>query len=452
MSTAQTPKENRTNQGDTGEHIGEYCYRAYAGQDKICENCQLEMTFRDGETHRAARKVVRGDVTKHVEITASPLKDADGRIVAGIEVARDITDRVKMEEQLFQAKQDWEDIFNQTTEMITIHDKDFNIIRANKAAEKVLELPATEEKAGAKCFEFYHGKVCPPEKCPSCATLKTLQPGTWEFFEPHLSRFLEISSVPRFDKDNRLVGLIHIGRDITDRKRLESIANAASLMDSIGYVFSGIRHEIGNPVNTAKLALSALKRKLASSGTEEIGEGIDNALEQLGRIEFLLKSLRNFNLFENVEIVNVPVSAFTKKFLDLAGRDFTKRGIKITSDIAPNVASVLADTRALQQVFLNVFTNAADAFAATENPRITVHARKFGNTVLLAVEDNGLGVPSGEMENLFKPFYTTKPSGTGLGLVMIKKMMTKMNGDIEIASEEGKGTVVSLFLPAGDNY
>ena len=67
-------------------------------------------------------------------------------------------------------------------------------------------------------------------------------------------------------------GMIHIGRDITQKKRLESIANAATLMDSIGYVFSGIRHEIGNPVNTAKLVLTVLKEKLSASSTGEIGK------------------------------------------------------------------------------------------------------------------------------------------------------------------------------------
>ena len=555
-----------------GNHTGEQCYEIYEGNSKVCESCQLEMCFEDGRVHRMEREISTGKGTRYVDITASPLLDSEGKLVAGIEVVRDITerrklrnafrkstgtlrsiveasplavialdfngivtiwnpsaerifgwrekevkgsacpfitedkralfesylnsvrngesitgmrvrrekkdgspvelnvalsplrdetgkiaamlclleditDRVRMEEVISQSQRDWEDVFNQITEMITIHDTDYNIIRANKAAESMLGLPQLE-KTGSKCFEYYHGKGCPPEKCPSCASLKTMKAGTTEFFEPHLNKFLEISAIPRFDAGNNLVGLIHIGRDITQKKWLESIANAATLMDSIGYVFSGVRHEIGNPVNAAKLALTVLKEKAATSTTEETEEKLDAALAQLERVEFILKSLRNFNMYEEMEITAMSISAFLEKFLDLVRMDFFARGIEITLDMAPDLKNVLADARALQQVLLNIFSNAADALAGVEKPRITVRAKNLGTIVFIAIEDNGCGIPLSEAKNLFKPFYTTKTKGTGLGLVIIKKMMVKMNGEIEITTSEGEGTSVNLFLPA----
>ncbi len=563
--------QNKASIAKTGRHAGERCYEAYEHNSRVCEGCQLEMCFEDGKVHHNEREVLTGSGTVYLDVTASPLMDSEGRIIAGIEVVRDvtsrrkleevtrktsaalrslveasplaiitldlggivtlwnpaaerifgwrksevkgarcpfiseekkeqfeafldkvragesisgmrvrrekrdgspidvnvaisplrdesgnitammcliedITDRVKMEERIFQAEKDWEDVFNQTTEMITIHDAHYNIIRANKAAESILGLRSDEK--GAKCFEYYHGRECPPENCPSCAALKDLQPGTIEFFEPHLKKFLEISSVPRFDANHRLTGMIHIGRDITQKKRLESIASAASLMDSIGYVFSGIRHEIGSPVNAIKLILSVLREKIHTCSTDETGHSLDSALEQLARVEFLLKSLRNFNMFENVEITGISVPEYLNKFLDLAGRDFLKRGIEINVDIGHEVEGVLADPRALQQVLLNIFSNAADALAGTERPRITIRSGQLEKVVFITVKDNGRGIPPQELKNLFKPFYTTKPNGTGLGLVMIKKMMAKMDGDVEITSKEGSGTTVNLLLPA----
>ncbi|MDA8388042.1 MAG: ATP-binding protein [Nitrospiraceae bacterium] len=429
-----------------GRHTGQYCYEAYGHTGQVCEGCQLEMAFRDGGVHRVARKVSLNNETRYAEITASALRDAAGRIIAGIEVVRDITDRVRIEEQLSQAKRDWEDIFNQITEMITVHDMDFNIVRANKAAEKILGLPAPGE-GEAKCFKYYHGNSCPPANCPSCASLGSMLHGTAEYFEPHLNRFLEVTAVPRFDAAHKPAGLIHIGRDITERKRLESIAQAASLMDNLGYVFSGIRHEIGNPVNAAKLTLSALKTKLPAAGPGEIGKNLDAALEQLSRVEFLLKSLRNFNMFEDMDVAHICLSAFMERFFGLAGRDFLERGIEIVSDIASDVQCAFADERALHQILLNIAANAADALSGAENPRITFRARKLGSMVIMTVEDNGRGIPRGNMKDLFKPFYTTKASGTGLGLVIVKKMMLKMGGEVEITSEEGRGTAVNLFLP-----
>ncbi len=86
----------------------------------------------------------------------------------------EITQRKKMEELIFQSKQDWEDTFHTITDMITIHDKDFNIIYANKAAIKTLNLPSLGGNNKVyKCFKYYHGTECPPEGCPSCKCLKT---------------------------------------------------------------------------------------------------------------------------------------------------------------------------------------------------------------------------------------------------------------------------------------
>jgi PAS domain S-box-containing protein len=133
----------------------------------------------------------------------------------------EIGERKKIEELLSQSKQDWEDTFHTITDMITIHDKDFNIVYANKAAEKILNLPALEHNTVHKCFKYYHGTKCPPEGCPSCDCLKTGTPANFEIFEPHLNMYIEIRAMPRFDSNNNLIGLIHIARDVTERKRAE---------------------------------------------------------------------------------------------------------------------------------------------------------------------------------------------------------------------------------------
>jgi PAS domain S-box-containing protein len=132
-----------------------------------------------------------------------------------------ITKRKKMEEMLFQAKQDWENTFHAITDIITIHDKDFNIIYSNKAAQKTLNLPSLYMDKIQKCFKYYHGTQSPPQGCPSCDCLKTGVPANFEIFEPHLNMYIEIRSMPRFDRNNQLIGLIHIARDITERKRTE---------------------------------------------------------------------------------------------------------------------------------------------------------------------------------------------------------------------------------------
>jgi PAS domain S-box-containing protein len=165
-------------------------------------------------------KLIRIDgTTVDVEITAAPLNYQNKSALQII--FREITRRKKMEELILQSKQDWEDTFNAITDMITLHDKDFNIIYANKAAQKILKLPLLEANKTNKCFKYYHGADCPPVGCPSCQCLKTGKPATFEMFEPHLNMYIEIRAMPRFDNNNQLIGLIHIVRDVTQRKRAE---------------------------------------------------------------------------------------------------------------------------------------------------------------------------------------------------------------------------------------
>ena len=136
------------------------------------------------------------------------------------ELAQEVIERRAAEALRFQSEQDWEETFNTITDIITIHDRDFNIIRANAAARKALGLP-TPGTSAVKCYEYYHGKEGPADGCVTCRSLKTGKPSKIEFFEPHLKMFAEISAIPRLDSDNNVVGLIHIVRNITDRKKNE---------------------------------------------------------------------------------------------------------------------------------------------------------------------------------------------------------------------------------------
>ncbi len=125
------------------------------------------------------------------------------------------------EQKLFlQNRHEWEDVFNTITDIITIHDKDFNIISANKAAEKMLKLPGSEINR-VKCHKYYHGTDGPPEGCPSLKCLITGRPAVFELFEPYLNMFLEIRAFPMFDSDSRFTGITHIARDITEDKKIE---------------------------------------------------------------------------------------------------------------------------------------------------------------------------------------------------------------------------------------
>ena len=257
----------------------------------------------------------------------------------------------------------------------------------------------------------------------------------------------ECTYAPIKAPSGEIVNYVFIKRDITEKLRLESIAQAVDTMNNIGYIFSGVRHEIGNPVNAVIMNLSLLKAKLETIDKATVEKYVDRALSSCEKVEYLLRSLRSFNLYEKPDLQNVALADFLERFAGLVKEDFEKKGITI--DTVVDTQQVYADPRVLQQVLLNLFTNAADALNGVEKPKITISASRAGDMARIRVHDNGQGIPEDRLKDLFKPFHTSKSTGTGLGLVIVKKMITMMNGAVEIGSSLGKGTSVDIFIPAG---
>ncbi|MGA2526125.1 MAG: HAMP domain-containing sensor histidine kinase [Smithellaceae bacterium] len=246
---------------------------------------------------------------------------------------------------------------------------------------------------------------------------------------------------------NRFIWVII--RDITERSRLESIAEAVNSMENISYIFSGIRHELGNPINSIKMTLSVLKKNLNNYSTNAVEKFVDRAMTEISRVEFLLQALKSFSIFENPNIQNIILEEFLISFISLVSSDLSQSGIKISKLIVPPVEKISADQRLLHQVMLNLITNASDALKNCENPNIFIRAEKKDGFVAVTVEDNGCGMSEEEQTNLFKPFYTTKTQGTGLGLMITLKMVTLMKGHMEIKSLKDVGTKATVFIPEG---
>jgi PAS domain S-box-containing protein len=252
---------------------------------------------------------------------------------------------------------------------------------------------------------------------------------------------------PVRDSFGAVINYIVTKRDVTERLRLESIAEAVNTMDNIGYVFAGVRHEIGNPVNSIKMTLNVLKKNLDKYGKDNILEYLDRALSESSRIEYLLKSFKNFNMFEKPEMQDVEIDPFMYNFHALVLGDSMRKGITVTRAVSEDAKSFYVDPRALQQVLLNIFANAMDACDGRKDPAIDISVSKIPDMIFIRITDNGRGMTAEQQKDLFKPFHTTKHHGTGLGLVICKKMLSKMNCFIEMQSIKDKGTTVDILIP-----
>ncbi len=183
----------------------------------------------------------------------------------------------------FPAEQDWHDILDTITDMITIHDSEFNIVHANKAAQKLLGLPVLN-KSDVKCYEHYHGNDSPPAGCPSCKCLGTQKPLIFEMFEPHLNMHIEIRAIPRFDEEGKVLGLIHIVRDISSRKLADE-----ELQLHRNHLEWLVRHrtEELTAINE-RLQKEIAEKKRAAAETERLIKQLREALSKIKKLSGLL--------------------------------------------------------------------------------------------------------------------------------------------------------------------
>jgi PAS domain S-box-containing protein len=381
--------------------------------------------------------------------TLTPLLDANGEVKFLVFSLNDVTERKRAEDALKDSEERYRMLVETMNEGMGVDDENGFLIYANDRLCEMLGY-SQDEIIGRPLLSFFdekNQKII--KKQIERRKRGESEPYRLEWIKKDGQKIITLLSPrPIFDENGRYRGSFAVITNITEKLRLESIAEAVNTMNNIGYIFSGVRHEIGNPINSMKMALSILKNNLDTYPKEKVEEYLDRMMSEISRMEYSLKVMKNFNMYETLELMNVNMTTFMDKFLSLVADDFKKKGIKIET-IIPETTYGYADPRALQQVLLNIITNASDALEGREDPTIRIIVVRMGGMVDIRVEDNGYGMSEDQQEDLFKPFYTNKAKGTGLGLVIAKKMMAKMNGVIEIVSQKDEGTIVDLFIPEG---
>lgn len=260
---------------------------------------------------------------------------------------------------------------------------------------------------------------------------------------------VECSISPVHAPDGCMLGYVYLELDVTERARLETAAQTAAYSNSLMYVFTGLRHEIGNPINSCRSALELLRDKIGSWPADKQVHYIDRALAQLERVSYLLQTLKSFNMYEHPRIGPLELEPFLERLATMAGEDLAAQGIGLETRVTAGAERCRADPRALQQVLLNLLANAYEAVAEREQPRVGLSAMPSGDEVRIRVEDNGRGIAERDRGSIFEPFFTTKPYGTGLGLVLARRLTAAMDGLLEIDSRPGAGTRADVILPGG---
>lgn len=245
-------------------------------------------------------------------------------------------------------------------------------------------------------------------------------------------------------------GLVILLEDQTDTQLLEDELIHSERLASVGRLAAGVAHEIGNPITGIAMLAQDIKYETDNEHLLEIGEQI---LEQTKRVSRIVQSLVNFshtgNHKQHQDQGPVSIHQCAQDAIELLMLSDKEQGV-IFENQSEVDAIVLGDEQRLQQVFVNLLSNARDA--SPDNSRITVQALAAEHSVIIHVIDQGTGIPQNEIEQIFEPFFTTKEvgKGTGLGLSLVYSIIEEHYGHISIESftgEQSSGTCVTINLP-----
>ncbi|WP_158734873.1 ATP-binding protein [Alteribacillus sp. YIM 98480] len=374
--------------------------------------------------------------------------------ISDIEFLRQLSDHLavlvenaRLYQAVLQGRDEWEQTFQAVADILILTDRNQRIVRCNKAANDFFHV---EELIGRSfheliCRESHH--PCPFEDSFYTNEMKnyqlTVQP----------ERVCDIQTFPVIDETQTSIGMVIYIKDVTEKIRTQAQLQHSGKLAAIGEMAAGVAHELNSPLTAILGNTQLLKRSL---GRENTNYNLVEGIERSGnRCKTTIKNLLSFSRPEKNETTQCSFQQAAEDVLSLIGFQIEREQITINKKFAPDLPSIEGSPHQIEQILINLLLNAKDALLSKKDYKriITIetgimeHAQEKGNYI--CVKDNGIGMEENVMNNIFKPFYSTKykQKGTGLGLSVSIDIAKSHNGTILVSSKKGSGSEFTLWLP-----
>jgi two-component system sensor kinase FixL len=269
---------------------------------------------------------------------------------------------------------------------------------------------------------------------------------------------VEAIYVPDLDAEGRVCGIYVMGLDVTERtlaqqesKRLQEELFHAGRISTMGELAGALAHEINQPLGAIMSNAQAAQRFLAAPQPDlaEVQAILFDIVEDDARAGEVIRRLRELLKHQGTRRQALDLNALLGEVAQMLHSDAVRRGVDVRMELAPQLPPIQGDRIQLQQVALNLMLNAFEAMEARPrgDRRLVVRTAERGDDVLTAVSDSGPGIPKGDMDRIFKPFYTTKPQGLGMGLSLSRSIVQAHKGRLWAESPPGGGTTFCFSLP-----
>lgn len=393
-----------------------------------------------------------GEKGRWLFITATSLKDEKGKSIGAIETLQDISDRKQAEAALFKTEKRFRDLVENSITGISIIQDD-QVVYQNPVQEKLLGALPRKTKLVEK--ETIHPddieKVEAFYKNISSKIIRT-QETDFRFYPPEIVgtgldlRWVhcQASSIEYQGKDAILINIM----DITRAKELETFLKVQDKMSSLGHVAAGIAHEIRNPLSGINIYLNTLEKLYDKE--ESLGK-VKQIFRQMqsasNKIESVIKRVMDFSKPGTPRLTLTNINRPVEDAIGLSSVTLRKRGIKIGQNLATDLPMVRADPQLIEQVILNLITNAAEAMKNVDGAKqIEITTSAENNLILVRVSDSGPGVPLNLREKIFDPFFTSKTESTGIGLSLCHRIITDHGGSLSVSESRWGGAEFTIEI------
>ncbi len=390
----------------------------------------------------------------HASIHTEVQENKVGIVLFGI----DISEQLKVDQALNRALAKWENLFASIQDPALIVSSDNLILDANPAtfaaARKI-----RDEVIGKKVCDILHGGRAAGAICPLEAQIQTRKSIINEAELRGLHGNYLITLSPLAPTQGHREATLLIARDLTEQEMMRAEAMRTAQLASIGELAAGVAHEINNPINGI---INYAQIILDEPDDPDNRDNLYRVIKEGKRIADIVSNLLDFARRSEDSQISVQLHDILQNCLDLIEHQFKKDGIHLELDVDEALPSVLCNAQQIQQVLLNIMSNARYALnkrypEANPDKRIYIHGEQVIHNnkgfIRLTIIDYGTGIEHDIMDRLFDPFFSTKPTGegTGLGLSISHGLIMENNGFLRISSELGHSTSLIIDLPIAEN-
>jgi PAS domain S-box-containing protein len=429
----------------------------------------IEKGMIDGLTNHTI--LVRKNGTEvAIDHSGAPIRDKDGKTTGVVLVFRDITERKKLEKEahrLLGAVQQERDkissLLNSINDEVWFADTEKRYTLANPSAIKEFKLDSSAQSINVEKYRP-DGSPRPVEEAPSLRALKgEIVKNQEEIIRTPASgelRYRQVSSAPVRDSEGNIIGSVSVVRDITELKQLqnrlqEHAENLEKLVEertkqlkdserlaAIGQTAGMVGHDIRNPLQAISGDLYLIREELRSMPkSEAMEESVEAIEENTAYINKIVSDLQDYTRPLTPNIVEINIKDLINSTLIVVN---IPENIKTEVTIQENL-SLKVDPTYLRRALTNLTTNAVQAMP--NGGKLTIKVLSNKDRTIISVKDTGVGIPEEAKPNLFKPLFTTKSKGQGLGLAVVKRLTEALGGTVTFESQEGKGTKFIIELP-----